>query len=79
MAQRLAKNEQKLCEELEIGDRCWEWASVRVDYTKGILERFRRNRAFIEENRQYFRAIHICADREPFTRPDITRVSQFLA
>ena len=41
----------------------------RVDYTKGILERFRGLERFFERYPSYRRAIHVCPDRRPQPHP----------
>jgi alpha,alpha-trehalose-phosphate synthase [UDP-forming] len=67
----------KLCEELEIEGSLLGVGVDRVDYTKGILERFRGIERFIEENPAYQRRFTFVQIGAP-SRTDIPRYQQFL-
>jgi len=56
----LAKNEQSYARNWRSRDGCWEWASIGVDYTKGILERFRGIERLSEEIRHIRRRFTLC-------------------
>src|SRR5256885_401407 len=67
----------KLCEELQIEGSLLGVGVDRVDYTKGILERFRGIERFIEENPAYQRRFTFVQIGAP-SRTDIPRYQQFL-
>jgi alpha,alpha-trehalose-phosphate synthase [UDP-forming] len=67
----------KLCEELEIEGSLLGVGVDRVDYTKGILERFRGIERFVEENPAYQRRFTFVQIGAP-SRTDIPRYRQFL-
>jgi len=67
----------KLCEELDIEGSLLGVGVDRVDYTKGILERFRGIERFIEENPAYHRRFTFVQIGAP-SRTDIPRYQQFL-
>jgi alpha,alpha-trehalose-phosphate synthase [UDP-forming] len=67
----------KLGEELEIEGSLLGVGVDRVDYTKGILERFRAIERFIEENPAYQRRFTFVQIGAP-SRTDIPRYQQFL-
>ena len=67
----------KLCEELNIEGSLLGVGVDRVDYTKGILERFRGIERFIEMNPAYHRRFSFVQIGAP-SRTDIPRYQQFL-
>ena len=67
----------KLCEELGIEASLLGVGVDRVDYTKGILERFRGIERFIEMNPAYHRRFSFAQIGAP-SRTDIPRYQQFL-
>jgi trehalose 6-phosphate synthase len=67
----------KLCEELGIEASLLGVGVDRVDYTKGILERFRGIERFIEMNPAYHRRFSFVQIGAP-SRTDIPRYKQFL-
>ena len=67
----------KLCEELGIEGSLLGVGVDRVDYTKGILERFRGIERFIEMNPAYHRRFSFVQIGAP-SRTDIPRYQQFL-
>ena len=67
----------KLCEELGIEASLLGVGVDRVDYTKGILERFRGIERFIEMNPAYHRRFAFAQIGAP-SRTDIPRYQQFL-
>jgi len=67
----------KLCEELGIEASLLGVGVDRVDYTKGILERFRGIERFIEMNPAYHRRFSFAQIGAP-SRTDIPRYKQFL-
>jgi trehalose 6-phosphate synthase len=67
----------KLCEELGIEGSLLGVGVDRVDYTKGILERFRGIERFIEMNPAYHRRFTFVQIGAP-SRTDIPRYQQFL-
>jgi trehalose 6-phosphate synthase len=67
----------KLCEELRIEGSLLGVGVDRVDYTKGILERFRGIERFIEMNPAYHRRFTFVQIGAP-SRTDIPRYQQFL-
>jgi trehalose-6-phosphate synthase len=67
----------KLCEELGIEASLLGVGVDRVDYTKGILERFRGIERFIEMNPAYHRRFSFVQIGAP-SRTDIPRYQQFL-
>jgi alpha,alpha-trehalose-phosphate synthase [UDP-forming] len=67
----------KLCEELGIEGSLLGVGVDRVDYTKGILERFRGIERFIEMNPAYHRRFAFVQIGAP-SRTDIPRYQQFL-
>src|SRR5262249_47168195 len=67
----------KLCEELGIESSLLGVGVDRVDYTKGILERFRGIERFIETNPAYQRRFSFAQIGAP-SRTDIPRYQQFL-
>jgi alpha,alpha-trehalose-phosphate synthase [UDP-forming] len=67
----------KLCEELGIEASLLGVGVDRVDYTKGILERFRGIERFIETNPAYQRRFSFAQIGAP-SRTDIPRYQQFL-
>ena len=67
----------KLCEELGIEGSLLGVGVDRVDYTKGILERFRGIERFVEMNPAYHRRFTFVQIGAP-SRTDIPRYQQFL-
>jgi trehalose 6-phosphate synthase len=67
----------KLCEELGVEGSLLGVGVDRVDYTKGILERFRGIERFIEMNPAYHRRFTFVQIGAP-SRTDIPRYQQFL-
>ena len=75
--QSAGEERAKLCEELGIEGSLLGVGVDRVDYTKGILERFRGIERFIEMNPAYHRRFSFVQIGAP-SRTDIPRYQQFL-